>query len=395
MNAANTCKRFWDCAESLKFRFRSVAIENTHHPYSKADVVSADNTPTFLRNFGHLVESVEWRFVGNQKRQDEMLKLLVKCCGKTLKRLQITNNNPDFNERSQLPALETLILYNAQPINFCLDSPLKYLEIQTFQHVGGGVDLTNQRPWFVRGFPHLETVRFNTSEITDATLTQFLSFNRQLRALEVDSEYLTPMIFESIGLYSRNIERLQIKSVEFDEFDSSKLHEELLHLSALRKLSEFHISGRVSLEILFKIFAENNVPIRSLEVDVAAAVNDSSLPTIKTLNHLQCICRSDIDEHYLVNLAKSQPALQTLQVMNIGSSVSIEAIEKILKSGRNLTNFALSFCGGYFELENYNRILMLARNRVEVRIIVSKRRQVNVPTDILRTNRRWLRIMFG
>lgn len=390
MNTANACKRFRKCAISLKFRFRSVAIERTHHRYSRTDVISARNAPVFLNHFGHLVESIEWQIVGRQ--QDELFTLLTKYCGETLKKLKVSNYNPHLNRRNQFAALEQLILYNAEPIDFCLDldSPLKHLEIHNYQ-LSEGVDL---EPWFVRDFPHLESVRLNSTIVTDESLDEFLSLNPQLRALEVDSEHITPMIFQSIGDYSKNLERLQIKSFEFHEYDSSELHEELSQLSDLRKLSEFGMSGRLSLDLLLKMFAKDETPIQSLEVDLAATDSASSLPSIKTLRNLRCICRSNIDENYLVKLVQSQTALETLQINNIRTAITIETIEKILKVGKNLKNFELSFYNFDVDLHSYNRILMLARDRVEVRLIVSNRREVDVPNDVLKVNRKWLRIMF-
>lgn len=353
--------------------------------------MSAHTAPVLLKIFGTLIESVE--IIGNRKREDEMFNLVAKFCGKTLKRLKITNYNPNLNKQKQFPALEELILYNAEPIHFCLDSPLKYLEIQNYRQFEE-IDLEDKEPWFVRNFPHLETVRFNSGEITDATLTEFLSFNQQLRALKVHSQNLTPMVFESIGFYSRNIAQLEIESILFHEFESSELHEELLYLNSLRKLSEFRLSGRLSMEAVFKMFVENNAPIRTLQVDIAATNNVSCFPTIETLTNLNCICRSDVNENCLIDLVKSQTALQTLQVFSMCcSNITTKTIEKMLKFGKNLINFEISFHGSDFDLESYNRILILARNRVKVRIIVSRRTKVNVPGDVLKINREWLSIV--
>lgn len=391
-NAANTCKRFLKCAMSLKFRFRSVAIEETHSRYSNKNAVSAKIAPAFFKNLGHMVESVEWWVAISPKLQDHLFKLLAKFCGKTLRKLSIRNYDPHFNEPNQFPALEHLVLHNAEPKNFCLDSPLKHLEIRNSKEIDEE-DLEDLEPWFVLEFPHLESVYFNSQEITGYTLTEFLSLNQQLLSLEIHSEDLPPMIFESIGFYSRNLERLQIKSSEFHEYESSDFHEELLDLSELQKLSQFDVSGRLSLEFLFKMFAENNIPIRSLEVDIEATDKVTTIPTIKTLNKLQCICRSDVDENCLIELVKSQPALQILEVVNMGSIITIEAIEKILEFGKNLTDFEATFCGSDIDMESYNRILSLARDRVKVRIVVWKRKEVNVPADILKMNRNWLTIL--
>lgn len=392
MNAANTCQRFRECATSLKYKFRSVAVENTRHRYSRRDVVSAENAPEFFENFGHLVQSIEWLLVANQKRTDKLFNILATHCGETVKTLKIVQYNPNFNQRNQFPSLQRLILHNAEPTEFCLDSPIEYLEVLNFRQIEGEVF---EEPWFLREFPHLESVRFNSTEINDHTLSKFLFLNQQLRAVEVDSEYLMPTIFEDIGYYLTDLERLEIKSHEFHEYETSVLHEQLLHLSTLQKLSEFRISGRVSLDVLLKIFAENNVPLRSMEVEIAPTTDTvSSFPTIRTLNRVECICRSGVNENSLIDLVKWQTALQSLQIVNMGAKITIGAIVKILECGKNLTDFELTFCGSDFSLGSYNRILFLARNRVIVRIIVTKRSRVDVPADILRMNRQWLRIMF-
>jgi len=377
---------------SMPIRFRTVAIENTHRPHSRTDVVSVRNAPVFLRHFGHLVESVEWRLVGNQKRADKLFRRLAKYCGRTLKRLNIRRYSPNFNRRNQFPALEQLKLYNAEPSNFRLKSPLKHLEIHSY---GIDLPLDPPQPWFVRHFPHLESVCLNSDETTNESVTGFLTLNPQLRVLEANSGYLTPMVFESIAHYARDIERVKVTSFEFDAFvRSDDLHNQLVHLSALRKLAHFGMSGRLSLNKLFKMFAENDVPIQSLEVDMSATDGSSPFPTVKTLNSLRCICRSNMDEDCLVNLVKSQTALQKLEIVNKFAKITPQTIEKILKCGKNLTHFELSFCDNDFDLATYNRILALARDRVKVQIIVSNRKEINVPTDILAANGKWLRMKF-
>ena len=121
VNAASACKRFRECAMLLKFMFRSVTIESTRHPHSRKDVVSARTAPLLFKNFGHLIESVEWQLAGNDEREAELFELLAETCGETLKKLKITEYNPNFNNRNQFLVLEDLILYEAEPKHFRLD----------------------------------------------------------------------------------------------------------------------------------------------------------------------------------------------------------------------------------------------------------------------------------
>lgn len=378
-----------ECTMSLKFTFGRVVIERRNGLYSAKHVISYSNIEAFLRRFGHLIESVTWQPTVDEEK---LFQLIARYCGKTIKKLHIQNYNPYFNERNQFPVLEELTLCNAEPKTFPLDSPLKYLEIENSRDVDDSDMEYGEQSWFIREFPYLEIVRLNS--VTDDTLAEFLSLNQQLRRLEVYADSLTPLIFESIGHYSKNIESLQIYSSKFDEYESSDFHEELHHLCTLRKLSEFCVSGRVSTEMLFEMFDKNNIPIRNLGIDIAPTDERYSYPTIETLNHLKCICRSDIHANALINLIKSQKTLQYLQVFNMGAHITVRTIEKILEFGKCLTDFELYFCQLSFDLKSYNRILNLAKNCVKVRIVVTKRSKIDVPTDLLKMNRKSLTIMY-
>lgn len=382
LNAASACKRFRETAKSLKWMFRSVAIEDVRHIWIAATIVSAELAPTLLRNFGHLIESVEWKPKRNRERNDEMFKLIVKFCGKTLKRLVISNYNPQFNKRNRLQALERLELYEARPKNFRLDSHLKYLRIR--------LSSLKQQPWFIRPFPHLENVRFELMKLTDDMLTKFLSFNQQLRVLQTDADtLLSPMVLESIGHYSRNIETLHIHSFNFMEFESTIINEKLLYLNALRKLMDFWLRGELSLELLLNMFAENGAPIWSLGIFLTPIDTAPSFPTIKTLNNLHIRCPHGISDDFLINLVKSQSALKTLSIINEDRTVTIQRIKKILEFGKNLTEFEFCMYHSELDLETYNTILGLARHRVKVEITCSKSK-VYVPEDILKANSKWL-----
>lgn len=362
MYAANACSRFRECSKHLKFKVRSVTIQETYcQSYSERDVVSERTARLLLNTFGEFIQSIDWRLKGSN-RKHELFNLLAKSCGKTLKELKINYFNPSFSNENQFLALEQLIFYNAEPRPFCFDSPIKYLEYQDFRLDEPELE---EQPWFVREFPHLESVRFNTTKITDETLIEFLSFNRQLRALQVESAHLTPLVFEGIAFHASNMERLEIKSHIFYEYELDFV---LFHLGELRNLSELRMSGRVPLELLLKMFAKNDAPIRSIKLDIAATDGSTSLPTINTLTKIQCMCRTDVDQSVLVSLAKSQPALQILQILFMDSQVTVSVVENILRFGKSLTNVDIFHCLPAFDLNKYNRIFKLAGNRVKVRI---------------------------
>lgn len=126
--------------------WRSVTIENTQGDSWK-NVVSAHTAPFIFKIFGHLIESVEWRLAGNRKHKGKLFELLAESYGKIPKKLNITDS-PYLNKRNQFPVLEELILYNAEPKHFCLNSPLKRLEILNIE----GTYLDNQQPWFFDTF---------------------------------------------------------------------------------------------------------------------------------------------------------------------------------------------------------------------------------------------------
>lgn len=379
----------------MKRRFRTIAIENTHHQYSSPDAISAKNAKVLLEHFGQLVETVEWRLVGNGKIQHMIFKLLGKYCGETLKNLTIKNFNPKFHHRDHFPVLEKLILNNAEPVDFPLNSSLKHLEFQNCKQIDEGDDLS-YRPWFARAFPCLQSVRLNSTEVTDGSLAEFLELNPQLRQLDAFSDNLSPDIFEDIGNYSTNIEQLEIRSDDFHEYESSELYEKMVHLSKLSKLTDFSISGHFPLDKLFQLFFENNTPLESFEVEMAVAETDNAtatIPTIKTLKSLQCVCISNSDGKSLIDLVESQTTLQELAIVNMGGKRTIRTIEKLLRVGKNLTNVHLSLGKQHFDLYDYNRILRLARDRVKVRMVVASSSEINVPADILKLNKNWLNIV--
>lgn len=162
--------------------------------------------------------------------------------------------NPKFSKRNRFQALECLELFDVEPKNFRLDSPIKrliiyksssfnqfsdaycnsfYRNIESTTH--DSIDTLTLEPWFIRPFPHLERVKFGV-ELTDNLLTKFLSLNQTLRDLEIyPSKHLSPMILESIASYCQNLEVLGIEIF----LDSTPNTINIMHLNGLRKLRYF------------------------------------------------------------------------------------------------------------------------------------------------------------
>lgn len=375
LNATETCIRFQETAKRLKSAFKSIVIENTCG-------ISTQRLPVLLENFNHLIEEIKWHtgWTGNEPN-DEIFKLIVKYCGKTLRKLTIWSYNPTFNEQNRFQALEDLTLLNAQPKDFHLESPLKYLTIRSYSF--------HNQQWFMRPFPELMEIDFgNDQQFTDGILTEFLLLNPQLRSLTTDCDQLSPMILQNIAAHSPNLESLNLRIMDFN---TVAINSQLQRLKGFRKLRKFYFHNEVSLEALLVMVAENKVPIEDLFVIDMPINATPKFPFNDTLVHLilevpKC---SLISDDYLINLIKSLTVLRSLHICHYDRAITTRRIEKILECGKSLTKFAYFSIWTEITLENYNRILRLAQNRVKV-ILNYYNLKVFVPKNVLKANRKWV-----
>lgn len=290
--------------------------------------ILVNHVPMVLRHFGHLIESITWKPEGNSENNDKIFNLIGKYCGKTLRELTVHEYNPTVNEGNPFPALQTLILKNGS--------------------------YNCSEPWFIRPFPSLMRVEFNEMcDLTECMLTAFMSSNPQLQSLSIDNcDRVPPIFLLCTASHSRNLRHLSIIDNSFGNFNDDGIP--------------------VDIEPFF--------PINNTLVDL----------------RIKVLIYERIPDKFLFNLIKSLTALRTLSVSNmdpyIDSSVALTSlliIENILEYGRALTEFQYETTRGDINLENYNRILSLAENRVKVQLTVG---MFDVPDDILTANKAWVKL---
>lgn len=337
LNAAATCKRFQKTAQRFKSMFKSIKIGNDAP-------IRVNHAPMVLNIFGHLIESIEW---GPKEQSDyyddcndKVFNLIVKYCDKTLKELKLLRYNSTIGGEDLFQSLQTLEVNN------------DLYDYRFEQHFYSG-----EQPWFIRPFPNLLRVKFfEVHELTDDMLTQFLSLNPQLEGLSVEHCGLVTSISFFIALRCRSLRQLCVSRISYGY------------------LKDFQLT-----KSMVPVF-----PINNTIVDLWLRSKD----------------RVEFPDEFLISLIKSLTALRTLSISNgcsvayldtyVPSISTTRVVEKILECGRALTELRYSPIWPGFELDNYNRVLSLAKNRVKVNLIVDA--LFNIPENILTANEAWVKL---
>lgn len=390
--ASQLCPEFRECAKAcFENRFKHVNIINS-------ETLAPNSLPPkrareLLTTFGSSIESLSWTgCTSNHERNDYTFDLIAKHCGENLKELNLTWYHPDFDQ-VEFKSLEKLDLYFASPLNFRQYSSLKILIIRQLKSLEHG-------PWFVREMPNLQEIVFDgVNDLTDEMIAKFLTLNPNLRCLKVkDCKNITSSIIENIRNCSPNIEKLDIFFHRASDFSDVVVRKNILHLSFLRKLKSFNSDlGRyMSLETISNAFAENDIPIEDLSIGSLKPISehDDAMLTLKTLKHLKIGSSVvTIFDDILIKAVKSQPALETINIeVNGWGKIAMSTIEQILTCGENLTQFSCEVKEMDIDKKSYESILKLAKNRVKIHIEVV-RGEVEVPANILETNREWLNVV--
>lgn len=406
LNAAYTCRRFRELAKRIRPMLKSISIDkgtgfSTMWFFHNVDIehyiniVPADRAPMFLRDFGHLTESLAWEPHRSQQFNDDMFELIVKFCSKTLSYLSLRNCNPKIDKTVRFDALQHIELISRPLIDFSLDSPLKYVQftedISELSPDNQSIQSQDQ-PWFIRSFPNLKEINFDTNQLTDDTLEQFLALNQQLSILHFEFDCrTTPAMLESIGNYCQDINYLYV-AMMFPDLDIPNVN--LMHLGKLRKLSSLHIyHNAMNIETLMKVLVENDVPLESLSCAVWRLEQSHSFMTLTTLTDLYMSIDGENSGDILINFIKSQTALKSVSIFNSDQTVTVHQIGKMLQAGKNLSKFDFDNCYFDIDLQNYEMLKNLALNRVNVHICISEdNRLIDIPEDVLSKNSRWIRV---
>lgn len=232
LNAAEVCKRFKKCAMDVRFKFKSIAIDNQTSPIN----VPAFRAPTLLCNYGSSIKSIDWKCGAeiNPKFYDRIFELIAQFCGKTLKNLIFSDfylYNPKRSENHPFSALERLELNNLAYGRFLSRKMLKHRDIVRL--------ICLEKPWFIRQFPSLQIVHFDEITVLGTEmLTEFLSLNPQLQVLKLSvRENVNEGILKSIGKYTTNLHTLDIGPI----LSYYRMNENVL--KALRKLRKLRLTG--------------------------------------------------------------------------------------------------------------------------------------------------------
>lgn len=238
--------------------------------------------------------------------------------------------------------------------------------------------------------PSLKHVRLNKNvKLTENKLIEFLTLNPQLQQLEISGDYVSTSALEHIARCLPNLLLLRISDYLCDKkFTNRQIYENIMYCSQLRRLINFELlvnKNSISPEIVINMFAENDVPIKSLLVTVFENVGRcNNMLILKTLEYfviynLDC---KNIDE-LLINLVKIQPALKTISVRQ-DSSIPFE-IRCML--AQNLSQLKYKIDEAKIYLKNDKSIVSSCRYRKK--IIRFHDGEINLTENILSTKSEW------
>ncbi|XP_055308945.1 uncharacterized protein LOC129572857 [Sitodiplosis mosellana] len=403
LNMSEVCQRFQKSAKNcFRMQFKLVYLFKRYR--QEAICVPSTRAIALLNTFGPSIQGLQFQTTSDEEHNDEIFESIVKFTSKTLKELHIDCytmcHTIDF-EQMPFPALEILHLGSVLPKN--IEQIVSHLKGLSISHI--------EPSCFIREFPRLEMFRIvedyfhDVNYITDDMFCEFVSLNPQLQRLAViHCNKLTPLILQAIGDNSMNLVELSVSGSGFRR-TPSLLDTNLPYLGSLNQLKylEIQLNTTTSFKIMINTFAENEVPIEKIKVDLLIIEGQpidpcSDLKTIKTLKHV------DIDEmknrnlfnenEVLANLIRTQTALETIEMMCYDESpMPILNIGNMLKHGGNLRKFELYTGILDFNLESYESVLCLVRNRTRVEIILGNQKSKCIPEGVV-TNNEWLEVRY-
>lgn len=384
-NVANVCTRFQANAIRCfpaKFNYLKVYDdEKFSDNIPRFNELPLSETTSILSIFGHLIHSIKWFSKTNQTNSNDVLSSIAQHCGNTLKHLDIQLPNMlDWTHCVRnLTALEKLDVFSCCLTSFESQSPLKELKIVSDNR---SIPVTT---WFVQNFPHLESISLQMiKNLTDEMVIDFLNLNSQLRNIRIlYCMNLSTAIFNDIGRRVPNVEEFCFETwnsrVSFDD--------NMRHLGQLRLLKNLAIAARIDGDELVQLLIENHIPIEILNLD---AFNDN-LANAPIMAGLTNLTLHNVSNDVLERLVEKYPQLKDLHVTRL-SGASMDCVKKILESGRNLKT--LSFCVTDFDvdLEAYNTVWALAKDRVKLQMNINVGR-VSVPSDTIKANSKWFNLI--
>lgn len=409
LNMADVCQRFQQNAKNcFRMQFKHVYLNHCH--ITGGDFVPSERVIPFLNTFGPFIHGLKLiikpQTIINLK-PDDIFKSIVKFTSATLKELYIGCYNPDFAQ-TQFSALEVLRLFWSIPKNFEQVPSLKELEYM----------YDKKLPNFMRTISQLESLSLLSSVVTDDIIIDLLPRNPQLKRLNFRRCYkLTPLILKHIADNSRDLVELSLRTLSpgTSSLGTNLTHDmvntNLQYLGALKQLKyiEIELCSTILFQTMIHTFAENDVPIESMKIDLKNKgpyiIRNSKLPTIKTLKYLDFIKfpRENCFSELMVNIVKTQTALESIKMACCDEDLMEEQpipmleIINVLKYGKKLSEFEFHVILLDVNLESYESLLRLVKNRVRTKIIIGHVNSNCIPHDVLAKNEyesEWLEIRY-
>ncbi|XP_055316218.1 uncharacterized protein LOC129575967 [Sitodiplosis mosellana] len=413
LNMAEVCQRFQQNAKNcFRTQFKYVFLRRYRNggydigmesEKFRNRCVPFDRAIPFLNTFGSFIHKLEWSTAGqnssNQERNDDIFKSIVKFTSKTLKELYISYYRADFAQ-TQFLSLEYLRLWRTSP-NFEYFPPLKVLKIESIE--------PTECHSFMRTIPRLEWFYLSLSDVKDDIVVEFLSLNPQLQRLTLlHCIELSPLILKAIVENSTNLVELCLDSLYFNR-TPDLFNTNLQYLGALGQLKHFEIdlNSTILFKTIINTFAENEVPIETMKIhlcDENPNIDSSyQLLTIRTLKYLDfMIFPKNCFNELMVTILKTQTELESIKMFcsddpSEDETLPMLEIKNVLPYGKNLSEFECHVVQLGVNLESYESVLCLVKNRIRTKIIIGHVSSKCIPDDVLAKNEHefeWLDVRY-
>ncbi|XP_031627426.1 uncharacterized protein LOC116343493 [Contarinia nasturtii] len=348
-SASKVCSKFYENAiVGYPPKFKNLDIGEDFG----YDVTRIEHVKYFLMQFGSFIKSIKFIGSTSKRRDNEIMKVISKFCGNTLKELIVEGRATV--DLSSFQAIEELSILFSSVSGLQLRSQ----QLTRLELMGecGGLNLGQH-------FSKLEQIDFTCCPITSDEFRCFLSYNPQLKYIKLTGCHgLTASNIEDIAYHTPNIVTLDLENTLTDAININ--FRPFSKLRALKYLAILDYSIDIaSLDCLYRTLAENDVPLEILEVNCEAK-------NIMKLKHLKGLSIQEISAEKLIDFVKNVPKIEIITTPGFGiEKITVHDIKEILKHGKKLKFLDLGTIEiEYFDVSVFNDIAALAEGRTKVRI---------------------------
>lgn len=383
LSASEVCTKFQEIAKMcFPTKYQNISIDPGKK--NSKDSLSLKRIEQFLSIFGHLIRSIEWDDYRDKYKYDAaILYVITKYCGNTLTKLNINRRKLKFSNGSQFKALEELRFCSGFVNNFKPPPAIKKLTLVC------SITLDNAS-WLAKTFENLTAITLaHIQQIDDNIFIMLQELNPQLEYLHFTLSNLSSSVFQGIGdrlprlTFLKFVFRNVLHSMKFKQ----KFESDIMHLAYLKNLKTFDPRGHlVSKSGLIESFAHDNLTIEELYTD---GKNSRVILSLCKLKHLKNLSFYQSNKDQIINLVKKLPNLETLDLC-YGIQMSVDGLMQLLEHGKNLKKLGLFELNMRIDLNTYNQILNLVRDRTEVALRLGER-NIDIEYTIHHASK-WLKV---